>query len=153
MEALERATVCLSEQVSGLNSALLAVGDIASRQTRVEQKQEQLNAVVVPREEMERRAVELQAAVDDYRKRFVTRLITGGLALLALLGVLSVVAVNYIAANQKRNYQACLSENRDRENSRGYLLAVRDNSTNPVLREAATEASKNYHPLDCGALR
>lgn len=153
IDQLERATLRLSEQVGGLNSALMSVTDLQARQTVMDERQSTLERTVVPREEMEATAEELNDRLVAYRQSVLRRVYTAAVVALALLAGIGVLVTNYYTAKQEANYQVCLGRNQAIVAARDYFVAVQQSSTNAVLRQAADKALQTYVTSDCEALR
>ena len=119
IDQLEAATLRLSEQVHGLNTALLAVNTIS-------EKTERLEKVVVPKDELIKKDIEQAKRMEQYRKTTMRRLVAwiGGMAVV-------VVAVSLAAANYAAGQQG--SEDRYREQI--YQICVARNAQSQVIRD------------------
>lgn len=153
IDQLERATIRLGEQVGGLNSALMSVTELQARQTVMDERQTTLERTVVPREEIQATAEELNERLQDYRRLVLRRVYTASVIILAVLASIGVVAANYLSAKQDANFKVCQGRNQAITSARDYFVAVQESSTNTVLRDAAGKALKTYVTSDCRGLQ
>lgn len=143
----------LGLNAGALQEALLQVDRNQQALSQLGRELEETRKVVVPRVEHESLEEQRREELRAYR-RTVMRKITGwAIAGVAMLLGGGVLAATYLDGVKARNYDVCLEQNAVAEAQNEYLQAVIDNSTNPVLREAA-QRTIEAHPLaDCAALR
>jgi hypothetical protein len=143
----------LGLNAGALQEALLQVDRNQQTLTRLGKELEETKATVVPRAEHQHLDEVRQQELREYRQTLKTRLYTWSVAALAGLLVLGVLGANYLNGSAARARAVCEERNVTMQAQRDYLKQVAENSTNPVLARAATEAVNSWVIADCDALR
>lgn len=151
IDQLERATVRLGEQVGGLSASLSAITEIQAKQVVMDERQSDLEATVVPRSELDKRAQQINRDLLAYRRQVLHRVYGGGVLLVGVLLAVGVLVSNYLQSREEAALQQCRARNVAVSAARQYFVAVKNNSTNPTLVSAADKALLTYAPINCEA--
>ena len=143
----------LGLNAGALQEALLQVDRNQQTLTKLGKELEETKAIVVPREEHQRLDQERQQELQTYRRSLRTRLYGYSLAGVAALIAVGLLLSTYIDHTKQKNFEACVKRNANLEATRDYLVAARNNSTDPALVNAAERVINDLQPVDCETLR
>ena len=143
----------LGLNAGALQEALLQVDRNQQALSQLGRELEETKRVVVPRAEHEGLEEQRRQELRAYRRAILKRIYAYSLLAAAVLLGIGVLASTYLTGVEKRQYELCVDRNESLAVQQRYLEAVVENSTNPVLQDAAQRVIDATPIPDCESLR